>query len=522
MEVPEGTFQHFGLNKKIINAGTVEPPILNFAGIRTLVHVKLATLICANNDRPGRGDDRFCLERRRSPLEPEYDRAYEAGLRQGKNLACAFEAYISQVIKGTDSALLALRTSYEHEPQTFDLIRWVDKARFQNDLVVQFSVIGRDGIMKSSSLASSGPPVDLSDRNHFRHHAQTTTDELFISTPIVGRVSGKATVQLARKLGAPDGSFDGVILASLDIQQVEQFYNSIDVGRSGVIALVGFDGIVRAISSHETNAEEFVGRSIARSKIFELYRQSPTGNYWAPDFGARTDGISRLISYRVVEGLPLVAIIGLANNDIFEQASFRTSQYRQVGLALTTFVLIVIGFGMARQMRLTAAMEALERSRHSLGQTNLRFNAALENMAHALCMFDSEQRLIVCNKRYSEMYGLTPEQTEPGTTLRSVLEARVAAGRSPEDAEAYIAEILEASTKSESYSVISELRDGRVITINYEPMPGGGWVAVHQDITEQHLAKEHPDEVRRELIAQRYAIDQAVIVAITDVKGQII
>ena len=402
----------------------------------------------------------------------ERDRAYESGLRQGTNLTRIFEAYISQVVKGTDSALLALRDSYERDPRNFDLTRWVDNARFQNDLVIQFVVIGRDGIMKSSTLASSGPPIDLSDRDHFRYHAHAATDELFISPPIVGRVSGKATVQLARKLRAPDGSFGGVILASLDIRQIEKFYNSIDVGRSGTISLVGFDGIVRARSSRQHDAEGIIGRSLARTRIFELYRQSPTGSYWtSPDLAARIDGVSRLISYRVVEGLPLIAIVGLAKDDIFEQASLKTTEYRQVGFALTAFVLVVIGFGAARQLRLTSAMAALESSKLSLGQTNLRFNAALENMAHALCMFDDGQRLIVCNKRYGEMYGLTPEQTRPGTTLRSILEARVAAGRSPEDAEAYIAGRLEEVARSGSYHVVNKLRDGRVIAVSHEPMP---------------------------------------------------
>ncbi len=452
----------------------------------------------------------------------ERDHAREAGLRQGNNLTRIFETYISQVVKGTDSALLALRQSYEHNPRDFDLMRWVDNARFQNDLIVQFVIIGRDGFMKRSTLASSGPPLDLSDRDHFRYHVHAATDELFISPPVVGHASGKATVQLTRKLRAPDGSFDGVILASLDIRQVDKFYNSIDVGRSGTIALVGFDGIIRARSSRQHDAEGLIGRSMAGAKIFEAYRESPAGSYWAsPDFAARIDGIPRLISYRVVEGLPLIAIVGLAKDDIFEQALLKTTRYRQVGFALTAFVLVVIGFGAIRQLRLTSEMASLESSKRSLGQTNLRFNAALENMPHALCMFNDEQRLIVCNKRYGALYGLTPAQTRPGTTLRSILEARVAVGRSPEDAETYIAGRLEEVAGSGSYHAVNKLRDGRVIAISHEPMPGGGWVAIHQDITEQHLAEERLNEVRQELIAQRYAIDQAVIVAITDVKGRI-
>ena len=76
----------------------------------------------------------------------------------------------------------------------------------------------------------------------------------------------------------------------------------------------------------------------------------------------------------------------------------------------------------------TAALR--ERETELQGQ-NLLFDAALTNMPHGLCMFDRNERLIVCNERYSEMYGLPSDQTPAGTTLRAVLEARVAAGTGP-------------------------------------------------------------------------------------------
>ncbi|MFX5370344.1 hypothetical protein ABTD31_19435, partial [Acinetobacter baumannii] len=90
-----------------------------------------------------------------------------------------------------------------------------------------------------------------------------------------------------------------------------------------------------------------------------------------------------------------IVVVGLARDDIFGPASIKTGQYRQVGLGLTAFVLVVIGFSVVRQRRLTSAMAALEASRRSLEEINRRFNAALENMAHGLCMFDPDQHLIV-------------------------------------------------------------------------------------------------------------------------------
>ena len=96
-------------------------------------------------------------------------------------------------------------------------------------------------------------------------------------------------------------------------------------------------------------------------------------------------------------------------------------------------VIVVMGLGVAQQTHILLVASELRRSKQSLEQTNHLLQTALRNMAHGLCMFDRDQRLVVCNVRYGEMYGLAPEQTRPGTTLRSILEARVLAGISPED-----------------------------------------------------------------------------------------
>ena len=73
-----------------------------------------------------------------------------------------------------------------------------------------------------------------------------------------------------------------------------------------------------------------------------------------------------------------------------------------------------------------------------LEHSNHLLNTALAHMTHGLCMFDKNGRLVTCNERYGAMYGLAPEQTKPGATIKSILEARVASGMSPEDAETYI------------------------------------------------------------------------------------
>src|SRR5664280_2264233 len=117
-------------------------------------------------------------------------------------------------------------------------------------------------------------------------------------------------------------------------------------------------------------------------------------------------------------------------------------------------------------------------------------------------MFDATQRLIVCNKRYADLYGLTNEETKPGTTLRAILEHRIASGQAPDDHRSYIDDRINEVSANKPYQTTNKLRDGRYVFVKHRPMADGGWVATHEDVTE---LKQH----EAELAAARDAADEA-------------
>src|ERR1700730_1625553 len=309
-----------------------------------------------------------------------HDRAYEDGVRQGSNLTRLFEEYIWRVIREADSQLLVLRKLYEQDPVNLDFARWIDNEKLPGDLTVHFSITGSDGVIRLSTLGPIQSRVDVSHMESFSVHTLSTSDDLYISPPSTGHMSGKTSIQLTRRLVRPDGSFGGVIGGSLNVLQLEDFYNSIDVGPAGVIALVGFDGIIRARSGRNAAASTFIGQSVADTKVFGLFRKTPTGAYWNSASSANLEGISRLVSYRVVEGLPLIAIVGMAETDIFQQSTLTAHRYGLIGLFLTVVVLFANTKNLRRKLKLAAAKASLE-------QTNSLFDAALQNMTHGLCMF---------------------------------------------------------------------------------------------------------------------------------------
>ncbi len=113
-----------------------------------------------------------------------------------------------------------------------------------------------------------------------------------------------------------------------------------------------------------------------------------------------------------------------------------------------------------------------------------RLETVIDNLSLGVCYFDSEERLILSNRRYAEIYRLAPEHVRPGATLKEIIERREAARTTSKAAEAYFA--LARSIHSSGVPRIwtAELKDGRTIHICYRPTPDGGWVATHEDITE--------------------------------------
>ena len=134
--------------------------------------------------------------------------------------------------------------------------------------------------------------------------------------------------------------------------------------------------------------------------------------------------------------------------------------------------------------------EELEHAVSDLKLQNLWFEAALDNISQALCLFDGEQRLLVCNERYATMYGLSREVLKPGVTLREILEYRIAngfyAGEGPEE---YIQQIVDWAECGVWSQKTLELSNGQVVEITHQPMSGGGWLSTHEDITVRKKAE---------------------------------
>ncbi len=406
-------------------------------------------------------------------LSAERTRDLDAAIERGSSLAWLFEETTIRLLKDVDQTLLLLRLAYEKNPEQFVLRGWTEGTSLHDDLTTQTSMIGSDGYMTQTTTAYSGPPLYLGDREHFLVHVNAKSDELFISKPVMGRASGKLSIQLSRRLRKPDGGFGGVIVTSIDPVFAERFARSVNLGAHSGVVLRGLDGVVRA--SHGIPAPPD-GMS---KEMSNALTRAPEGYYWVV---GRNDGVTRLTNYRKVAGYPLVVAVGNAKHHVFADYERQRNIYIGLAVLMTLLALMAASAGIYRH-------RTIEHSKLALEQTNLRFKAALENMTHGLCMFDADKRLVICNNHYATLYRLPPELLKTGTPHQAIVAHRIANGIFADEKDAGGAadrrkNALRGQSSNEVSIQVKQLADGRLIRLVRKPLQGDGWIATHEDITE--------------------------------------
>jgi methyl-accepting chemotaxis protein len=144
-----------------------------------------------------------------------------------------------------------------------------------------------------------------------------------------------------------------------------------------------------------------------------------------------------------------------------------------------------------------------------LSTKNKRLLNAINNMSQGLCMFDGHARIVVHNRRYIEMYKLSPKVVRRGCSLRELIQHRKETGLFAGDVDAYCKIILEGVRSGKSTDNYVGASDGRIVLAKNEPLQGGGWVSTHEDVSEQRHAEQERTAIQ-EQEQQRARIDSAI------------
>jgi diguanylate cyclase (GGDEF)-like protein len=339
------------------------------------------------------------------------------------------------------------------------------------------NVIDADGNLINSSTAWPAPKVNLADRAYFRTFRYDPNAPDILIEPLHSRISGAWTILIVRKIVGPNGEFMGMVGRGIEPANFEKFFESVVLGEGATISMLHRDGTLLARYPH---SEDLMGRNFktgpfAQQRVFGL-------DHFAGRFMSPVDGEDRLISSHALPHFPILmmatATRAAALTDWREQIVILISVAASSALAIAG-VLIAIVRKLLEQHRL---------SRERLTLEKLRLDRAVNNMTQGLLLFDAERRLVVCNQRYIEMYGLSPEVVKPGSSFRDIIAHRKATGSFTGDVDDYVGRVLRDIHARNS--MVVDTSDGRSIHILNEPLADGGWVATHEDITERRRIEE--------------------------------
>jgi diguanylate cyclase (GGDEF)-like protein/PAS domain S-box-containing protein len=208
-------------------------------------------------------------------------------------------------------------------------------------------------------LASSGGMgKNLSDREYFRHHRQSTDRAVFIGRPVKSSMTGEWVVTLSRRFNHADGSFGGLVVASIGAEYFSGFYRQFDLGESGTISLVSADGIILArVPDNGAN----VGRDVSEGAIFKAVRAG--GSTGANYLKSQLDGLLRISFHQQSSRYPFIVVVTRAQDEVL--ASWRQATIIRMAVVLGLVILIaVMGFYLVRQLlrgqQMTAALASKE------------------------------------------------------------------------------------------------------------------------------------------------------------------
>jgi diguanylate cyclase (GGDEF)-like protein/PAS domain S-box-containing protein len=246
------------------------------------------------------------------------------------------------------------------------------------------------------------------DRDYFKHHRDSPDRRTLIGNPVKSRSGGQWIIPVSRRFNHPDGSFAGVVLATVDAAYFAQFYKQFDVGPNGAILLLSTAGTVLARS---VDNDASVGRDMSGSPLIKNLQSRPSASTYY--FKSPLDGVWRLGFYEISERYPILAVASEAEADVL--AAWRGEAIARMAFVLgLTALIAAIGFYLVRQLaerqRMAAALAAKEAD----------FRLLAEESSDMVMRIGLDERLHYVSPSCARVVGWTDDQLTGTPALAGV------------------------------------------------------------------------------------------------------
>ena len=223
-------------------------------------------------------------------------------------------------------------------------------------------------------------PMNFSEREYFAPQRDKGF-EFYIGPIVKGKITKKYSFTISHRISGKDGRFLGIVLAAIETDDFTNFLRNLDIGKDSTVSVFRTDG---ALILRQPMQDEYLGKTFLNLKLFSMpFDTSPSGVYES----SAIDGIRRLLAYRKIQGLPLLAATGVPVDSVLQ--AWRTRLKKNSFLATLVFFALI---GLSLLVRKTTSREEQEKAKE-LSEINesLQTEIAVRNQAEA-SLHESERR----------------------------------------------------------------------------------------------------------------------------------
>jgi signal transduction histidine kinase/FixJ family two-component response regulator len=446
------------------------------------------------------------------------------------NKALVFQSQLQRQILEVDQVLRILARDWEANPDRFDMLAWRDQLVLLQDISPDVVITDETGTVRHDTVPDAVGSA-VADRDYFRYEAQRQFDDgqLYISRSTLSPAVRQWHMNLARRLQHRDGSFAGVIAASLRTNALAHFYQMANIGTRGMIAVVGMGhGRVR-VSMGPTQIEP--DTDISDTEMFKAMQAAPDG-IWV----GRTamDGVERVHGFHRVGDRGLEVVVAVDHAEAMQTTdAWESGAYVFAG-GVTILVLLMAGLLLHEVIAARRREELLGRERSMLAAANsqlelaktrgaaktAQLEATLAGMTDGVAMVDGRLCLVEWNPRFPEMSGAPSESLRVGLPLEDLLRAQALAGEfGAVDIDTEVAQRMVAFRSGDFEGSKERVRpDGRVLELRRNKLPDGGFVTLYTDITTRKQAENALREARALAEAATEAMSRFVAIVSHEIR----
>lgn len=323
-----------------------------------------------------------------------------------QNLAHTLEGYIIGIIQKIDlSLLLTAHEVTESQYHDYNLASLLKSELQSNPDISTIKIVGPQGYIRYSLPANAiKPTINQSKYDYFISHKENSDTEMLIGKPVLNTLTQQWEVPFSHRINNSDGSFYGVVHATILLKQFDQIFSNIDVGEKGLIVLRNKDlSLIKRHPNFHPETSVMGSKVISTAMQESLNENSVHGTY--KDGEASIDNINRIASYRQFKQYPFYITVGITEPDyLFDWYT----QVKTTLLLVITFIVtsIILSFLLTRLLRQQESIQTELSTSEKLyrAERNL-LHSVINNIPDLVWLKNLDGAYIICNQRFEQFFG---------------------------------------------------------------------------------------------------------------------